>query len=144
MLKCVVPIFFFFNTLCWSQGSNKCEIISAILSIEKVNNHLNLGFKSIGFIRIVDKSGEFANCKCTYKNFLLATVEQVPLDFNTGRHVDLAILKLKKDKNIINVKIFYALSGQTSATPNLFTGDIKLITMPKGVKVTEANIGNIQ
>ncbi|NRB65489.1 MAG: hypothetical protein HRU40_21145 [Saprospiraceae bacterium] len=139
----IVVIFLFFNSGCKSQDTLKCEVLTALLDVEKLNTHLKLG-SNAGHIRVLDQSEMFRNCECSYKNFSIGIIENIPLDFNTGRYIDLAILKASDAANIFNLEIFYALSGQQDDYPNLFTGDIRLTKTKAGVIVEKANIGNIQ
>jgi len=68
--------------------------------------------------------------------------EDIPLDFNTGRFIDLAITSFKQKENTIKIEIFYALSGQNDATPNLFIGSINITKSDDGFKIKDYNIGN--
>ncbi len=139
--------FLFFCTLlfilcCKNQVENDCQILNAILSVEKLSVDLKLNNNSTGYIRVLDKSGRFKNCKCDYKNFHIGIIKDIPLDFNTGRFIDIAITSFEHNKNSITIKIFYALSGQNDIYPNLFIGEIELIQGVENIKVKDSNIGN--
>lgn len=139
----IVAIFLFFNSACKAQDTLKCEVLTALLDVEKLNTDLKLG-SNAGYIRILDQSEMFRNCECSYKNFSIGIIENIPLDFNTGRYIDLAILKASDTGNMFNLEIFYALSGQQDDYPNLFTGDIILTKTKAGIIVKKANIDNTQ
>ena len=125
------------------RGFSQCEIIEAILEVEPLSTHLRLDTRSGGCIRIVDQSGMFKGCKFAYKTFFVGVIDSVPVDFNSGRCIDFAILSAKKQKEFITVAVFYTLSGQNDDFANLFMGTIKMVETSEGLKVEEIDIGNV-
>lgn len=139
--KYLILFVFVFSFL---RGFSQCEIVRAMLGVEPLSTHLRLDTRLGGCVRIVDQSKIFKGCKFTYKTFFVGVIDSVPVDFNSGRCVDLAILKVEKQEGIIIVTVFYTLSGQNDDFANLFMGTVKLVETAEGFEVEEVDIGNVQ
>lgn len=146
MRKIIMFIGFFLigQQIVHAQSLNYCELIDSILSIGKVNDHLQLDVKKNKFIRIYDSSRYFKNCKNSHNSHSVVVINKTPLDFNTGRHIDLAITKAIKKKKKLFISVFYSLSKSSDDYANLWVGDIEVEIINNSFKVTKSNFYNIQ
>lgn len=140
----IISLFFVTIQIANSQSLNYCQLIDSILSIDKINYHLQLDVKKNRFIRIYDSSRYFKNCNNSHKSHSVVVTNKMPLDFNTGRHIDLAITKVKKKKKKLSISVFYSLSKSSDDYANLWAGDIEVEVLKNSFKITKSNFYNIQ
>lgn len=147
-LLCAASLFILSMYLCNAQSSlvKPCAIINSLLDIKRLQVDLNINSedKVTRFIRIVDQSNFFKGCECNYRKTQVTVIKVVPLDFNTGRYIDLAILKVKQEKSNLKLDFFYATSGQNDKYPNLLLGKITFVLSKNNILTTDLQITNIQ
>lgn len=115
-MKNTIALIFLFlqlsNIISHAQASKKCEYLIKLLCIDEIAEHWDLRDGKLKSIRIVDIDGFFKNCSCEYKLLYIGTINKIPLDINTGRAIDIAILRVKKKKKEMTISFFYALPSQ--------------------------------
>jgi hypothetical protein len=144
-IKTVLFVFFLLGQqIVVAQSLDYCQLIDSILSIDKIGGHLQLDTKKNKFIRIYDSSRFFKNCNNSFKTHSIIVINKLPLDFNAGRHIDLAITKMKREKKKISISVFYSLSGQSDKYANLWAGDIEIEVSANEFKIIKSSFYNIQ
>lgn len=142
-----ILIFFIsiFGPICINaQKIDRCALIDSILSVDKIIDHLQLEKKKAKFVRVYNPSRFFKGCNCIFKTHTVTFIDKLTLDFNSGKYIDLAITKIKKENNLLHVSIFYALSGQSDEYPNLWAGDIEVELFDDNFRITKSSLYNIQ
>lgn len=133
-----------FFGVCKAQKVDKCALLNALLSVERVNKDLKLEERPNKTIRFIDVSRSFKGSTCNYKTSLVGVVSKIPLDLNTGRCIDICILNYSKLKDLISFEIFYTLSGQNDKNPNLLKGTITFLLTMNGIETKDVKIYSIQ
>ena len=123
----IIAVLVFNSIYSTAQEVDKCILIDSILSINQIVAHLQLDKKKFRRIRIFDPKNFFEDSICTLSSHhRVSFIDKIPLDFNTGRYVDLAIIGIEKEANMLYVSVFYTLSGQSDDYANLWAGDITM------------------
>jgi hypothetical protein len=145
-MKNIILIFTFFlgiGYICQAQNTDKCKYLIGILSIDKISNHLQLNDGKLKTIRIVDESKFFKKCNCDFKAWYIGSINVIPVDLNTGRSIDIVILKIKKKRKLFIINFIYSLSGQLEI-PNLWSGSATFSIEKEQIVLKEYNLVNVQ
>lgn len=88
------------------SGQDKCDVISMILDEKHLSEFIS-GHSDNFLIRITDLSDYFGNIKCGYNQYSVRVEDNIKIDLNSGRFIDICILSVNKKDELVDFEIFY-------------------------------------